>query len=159
MSRRSAAALLALLSALGGCELFSGPDAEDRLTTARRRWLTQGPYSYNYEVRRDCFCPNAGRWARVEVEEGRVAAAVWLDSGSAVEPQWLAALPTVPTLFDDIERAIAQHAVLLETRYDPTDGHPIRINVDVSHNILDEEFAVDTRNLQTPLTAAGSEAR
>lgn len=138
---------LALVAALWGCNLVSGPDSDDRLTSARRLWLTTGPRDYQYEIRRDCFCLLAGRWILVIVVGGRVSSAWYRDTDQAVEPQYLATMPTVAELFDQIELALAQHAVKLDAEYDAQDGHPTLIDVDVSRTTIDEEFQIHTRNL------------
>jgi hypothetical protein len=73
-----------------------------------------------------------------------------------VEHNFLGALPTVPDLFDRIDDAVTAHSVLLQVEYDARDGHPTRINVDVSFNIADEEYLLQSRNLMGLLTASGT---
>lgn len=135
---------------------MTGPGEDDRLEAARGRWTTNGQHDYSFEVRSDCFCGLAGRWIEVTVVGEQVAAGRYLDTNLPVEQNLLGALPTVPHLFDRISDAVRAHAVLLQTEYDPQDGHPTRINVDVSYSIADEEYLLQTRNLLGLLTASGT---
>lgn len=146
-----AAALL-----LSGCGLITGPGENDRLEAARRRWASDGQHDYIYEVRSDCFCGLAGRWIEVTVLGNQVASGRYLDTDTPVEPNYLGALPTVPDLFARIDDAVKAHAVLLQVEYDARDGHPSRINVDVSYGIADEEYLLQSRNLMGMLTASGT---
>ncbi len=142
-----------VVSACGG---ITGPGENDRLEAARRRWATDGQHDYSYEVRSDCFCGLAGRWIEVTVLGDRVASGRYLDSGVEVERNLIGALPAVPDLFARVADAVSAHPVLLQVEYDPRDGHPTRINVDVSYRIADEEYLLQSRNLRGLLTASGA---
>jgi len=148
--------VLASVLVLSGCGLITAPGEGDRLEAARRRWASEGQHDYSYEVRSDCFCGLAGRWIEVTVLGDQVAAGRYLDTDSPVEHSFLGALPTVPDLFDRIDDAVSAHSVLLQVEYDARDGHPTRINVDVSFNIADEEYLLQSRNLMGLLTASGN---
>ena len=144
------------LLALSGCGLITGPGEDDRLEAARRRWASEGQHDYSYEVRSDCFCGLAGRWIEITVLGDRIAAGRYLDTAAPVEHNLLGALPTVPDLFARIGDAVSAHPVLLQVEYDPRDGHPARINVDMSYSIADEEYLLQSRNLMGLLTASGT---
>jgi len=149
---------LALLLALSlpACGLFTGPDEDDRLAEARARWSVHGQQSYTYEVRSDCFCGLAGRWIEITVIGDQVVSGRYLDTNTQVEAGFLPALPSVDDLFERIEDAVKSDPVLLQVEYHPEDGHPSRINVDVSYNIADEEYLLQSRKLMGLLTASGS---
>ena len=148
---------LALLLALSlpACGLFTGPNEDDRLAEARALWSVQGQVDYTYEVRSDCFCGLAGRWIEITVIGNQVVSGRYLDTNTQVEASFLPALPTVDDLFERIEDAVKSDPVLLQVEYHPGDGHPSRINVDVSYNIADEEYLLQSRNLMGLLTASG----
>jgi len=148
--------MLAAVLVLSGCGPITGPGEDDRLEAARRRWAAEGQHDYSYEVRSDCFCGLAGRWIEVTVLGDRVAAGQYLDTDTPVEHNVLGALPTIPDLFARIADAVSAHPVLLQVEYDPRDGHPTRINVDVSYSIADEEYLLQDRNLRGLLTASGT---
>jgi uncharacterized protein DUF6174 len=141
---------------LSACGLITGPGEDDRLEAARRRWAAEGQRDYSYEIRSDCFCGLAGRWIEVTVLGNQVAAGRYLDTDTPVEPNFLGALPTVADLFARIDDAVSAHPVLLQVDYDSRDGHPTRINVDVSYSIADEEYLLQSRNLMGLLTASGT---
>lgn len=148
--------LVAVAILLSGCGLNTGPGEDDRLEGARHLWATQGQHDYSYEVRSDCFCGLAGRWIEVVVLGDHVASGRYLDTDTPVEQGLLGALPTVPDLFTRIADAVKVHPVLLQVEYDKRDGHPTRINVDVSYSIADEEYLLQSRNLLGLLTASGT---
>ncbi len=139
--------LVGLAAALSGCGLTTAPTEENRLSAAQRRWTTAAIRDYRYELRSICECLQGGRWIEVTVVAGVVRSGTYLDTRTPVEPAFLQALPTVPKLFDRIQHAIKQSAVLLEVEYDSVDGHPVSINVDITRAIADEEFSLQSRNL------------
>lgn len=146
---------LVLALTLPACGLITGPGEEDRLAGARARWAAQGQQNYTYEVRSDCFCGLAGRWIEVTVLTDQVVAGRYLDTNTPVETNLLPALPTVLALFERIKDAVKADPVLLQVEYHPQDGHPTRINVDISYSIADEEYLLQSRNLMGLLTASG----
>lgn len=156
MSRPRLSRLFLAVLALAGCGLVTGPGENDRLEAARQRWAAEGQHDYTYEIRSDCFCGLAGRWIEVTVVGDQVAAGRYLDSNTPVEPHYLGALPSVPDLFARVDDAVRAKAVLLQVEYDARDGHPTRINVDVSFGIADEEYQLQSRNLLGLLTASGT---
>lgn len=158
-ARRRAAWWLLGVVLLPGCGLMTGPGEDDRLEDARHRWQASAVGNYVYEVRSDCFCGLAGRWIEVTVIGGQVASGKYLDTNTMVETGFLPALPTVEDLFVRIQNAIDAHAVLLQVQYHTGDGHPVFINVDVSHRIADEEYLLQSRNLMGLLTAGDAAPR
>ena len=155
-STRARFVLLAAVLALAGCGLITGPGEDDRLEAARQRWADEGQHDYSYEIRSDCFCGLAGRWIEVTVVGDLVAGGRYLDTDTPVEQNYLGALPTVPDLFARVDDAVRAKAVMLQVEYDQRDGHPTRINVDVSYSIADEEYQLQSRNLMGLLTASGT---
>jgi hypothetical protein len=147
---------LLLVLTLPGCGLVTGPGQDDRLAEAQARWAALGQRDYQYEVRSDCFCGMAGRWIEVTVIGDQVVSGRYLDNDAEVEPSLLPALPTVHDLFERIRDAVRAEPVLLQVEYHPQDGHPTRINVDISYSISDEEYLLQSRNLMGLLTSSGT---
>jgi hypothetical protein len=154
MTATRAGSGLLLAALLSGCGLMTAPGEGDRLSDARQRWTTQGQRDYVYEIRSDCYCGLAGRWIEVTIFGGQVASGKYVDTGAQIEAAYLPALPTVDDLFSRVQSAIDGHAVMLEVSYDAQDGHPTRINVDMRHNLADEEYLLQSRNLMGMLTSA-----
>lgn len=148
MNRPAVATLLAFLLGTGSCALLTGPDRSEELTAARRRWLTTGPVDYQFLLQRSCECLLGGRRILVTVLSGRVTGARDQDTGQDLAAAELQGLPAIPAVFDQIELAIAQRAVLLEADYDEQDGHPTRVRVDVSSTVADDEYTLLISNLQ-----------
>ena len=58
-------------------------------------------------------------------------------------------------LFENVEHFIDQDPDQLEVIYEPTDGHPISITADIHVQTADDEFLIESRNLQAMLTGLG----
>ena len=56
---------------------------------------------------------------------------------------------TIDGVFDDIQQAIDQHAAQIQLSFDPTLGYPTAVFVDHSHQIVDEELALQLSGLTT----------
>ncbi|MBX7185509.1 MAG: hypothetical protein K1Y01_10230 [Vicinamibacteria bacterium] len=135
-----------------GCGLTgpSGPNAEAqaRLTAAKRLWQSQALSDYSYVLSRGCFCVLEYREpASITVRGGKVASAVSVASGEPRDPAWY---ETVEGLFESIQHAIDDDAVVIEAQYDPVRGYPISVYIDVDHRIADEEISYQARAL-TPI--------
>lgn len=146
-----------LAVALAGCGLITAPTEGGKLSAARRLWNDTALRDYRYEVRSVCECLQGGRWIAVTIVAGEVRSGTYLDTETPVETRFLQALPTVPALFDRIQHAIEESAVLLEVQYDSGDGHPILINVDISRAVAAEEFSLQSRNLTALLSRTASQ--
>lgn len=154
MSRTTAG--LSVSTLLAACSLFTEPTPADRLEDARRLWHRGGPADYIYETRVTCFCGGlAGRWIEVTVMGNAVVRGRYADTGQEVEAQWLELVPTIEDLFESVEHFIDQDPDQLDVVYDPADGHPISITVDIRVQTADDEVLIESRNLRAMLTALG----
>jgi hypothetical protein len=151
---RGGAVPLALMAALGGCSLITGPDESDRLDTARAKWARFGQQDYVYEVVRSCFCPPpAGQSVEATIFGGQVTSARYVDTGAPVEAALLPNIPTVVDLFAMVRSAINGHATKLEVEYDADDGHPRRIAVDLDKMAVDGGYSVMSGRVAGILTS------
>jgi hypothetical protein len=124
-----------------------GTPAEVRRQAAA--WAAARPAAYDYHYRVDCFCIGGGRWYRVSVRDGRVAAAALLDpdaSGGKGPPLASGAVPTVDSLFAIVRRAYASGADSVAVEFDDTAHYPRRIRIDWRRGAVDDEvaYAVDS---------------
>ena len=139
--------LLTLLLAGAACEAPTAPGEVDNLAAARALWNAKGGPTYSYKVNRSCECVLGGRLMTVTVINGSVSAAEYVDSGAAVEQALLTYVLTVPDLFDLIQDALDRKAAYLAVSYDTIYGYPIRIEVDYSANVMDDEVIMSAREL------------
>ncbi len=97
-------AVVGLALTLIGCADMLGPE-EDGLAAARARWTRASIDSYVFEFQRSCFCvPDFVRPVRIEILEGLVDSAVYVDTEEPVSPP-LTSVPTIEDLFDEIQEA------------------------------------------------------
>ena len=143
------AAATGLCSLLTACSLVTGPNDLDNLDAARTRWNDAGPRDYSYDVRWACFCGGpVGRWIRVTVVDGAVVEGRYLDTDNIVEFRYWKDLPTVPDLFDLVEGILGESPDRFDVLYNRDDGHPILLVVDRLENAVDDEYTLQSKNLQ-----------
>jgi hypothetical protein len=137
------ARLLALILVLpvAGCTSTPLEPQHDEWAAALARWEVAGIASYTFEFRRLCFCgSDVTRRMHIEVEDGSVLAAVYVDTGEPVSDPAVSP-PTIDDLFEEIEDAINRDAFSLIAEYDPELGYPIEVSIDYLEFAIDEEMA------------------
>ena len=144
--------VVAVVLATIGCS--TNPLSPDReaLASTRARWEASGIDSYVFEFQRLCFCPPVViRQVRIEVVDGAVSSAVYVDTGDPVDDPSVS-VPTIEDLFDEIQDAIDREADSLETEYDSQAGYPISVSIDYIEQAIDDEmaFTVPTLDVLVP---------
>ena len=111
--------------------------AQTALDTARTRWKALGIRSYDYEVRRSCFCPTRA-WVLIKVR------------GSSPSKRSKAAakdIATILRLYRVIQQAIDGRAHRLTVKYGAR-GVPTQISVDSMQYVADEEQYLNIRRFK-----------
>lgn len=130
--------VVGLLAVLAACSNPLGPQ-EDAFRAARARWVSTGIATYEFDLRRVCFCgEDYTSVVSVVVEDGEIVAATYRDSGDPF-PDPFSELYTIDDLFEEIRDAISRDAYSLDVEYDAVLGYPVNISIDYSPNIADEE--------------------
>ena len=143
MNRIRVAASIVVLSTLAACSDLFSPSAKSRLQENRDKWRAQGLTTYAFTLRQACFCAINGP-VRVVVINGTVFSATQISTGQALDTRFVS---TIESLFDFIERGIANHYAVLEVTYDPTLGYPARIVSDGSRNAVDDEVTYEVSDI------------
>jgi hypothetical protein len=138
--------LLALLG-LTSCRLILGPDdlgeKQRDLDRNRRRWESLGIVSYDYTLRRSCFCATEAIGpVRISVRNGVVTARVYVDTGQPVASVFWDIFPAIDGVFDIVQKAIDREAADLRTSYDSGMYFPNEIVIDYVRNAVDDELTV-----------------
>lgn len=138
---------IVLLALLLGAECPTGPEERTELALARARWARQGFVDYAYDYARDCFCAyEVTRPVTIHVHAGAVVAVFDRQTGAAVpNPLFGMRWPTVPELFDEIDRA-RREADDLRVTYDPATGLPIEFFADWIERAADDESGFRASN-------------
>lgn len=137
-SRGFLALALVALAACGDNSMF-GPNSELGLRLARIRWQNSGVDSYELTVSLSCFCVFGPDGVRVRVENGVVVSRTVVPTGAPLDAQLAPSYPDVPGLFAIIERARADGADYLDTKFDGTYGFPTVISIDRYKGTADDE--------------------
>ena len=126
---------------VAGCSTTPLEPQQNEWAAARARWEAADISSYTFEFRRLCFCGTdvTGRM-RIEVEDGSVLMAVYVDTGEPVSSPAVTP-PTIDDLFAEIGDAIDRDAFSLIAEYDPELGYPIDVSIDYLEFAVDEEMA------------------
>jgi hypothetical protein len=135
----------------GGLYVYALGEPRRQLDAQRALWASQAPDHYRYEVSIGCFCPRElTRPVLIEVEDG-IGHVVSYADGTSVDPARIASWQQVRTMegvFDIVDHWIDNRDGTLTVRYDPVDGHPTSIGIDVMTEAVDDEVGYTIRNLQ-----------
>ncbi|MCH1569957.1 MAG: DUF6174 domain-containing protein [Longimicrobiales bacterium] len=148
---------LALVLAVGvgssACDsvgLRGGP--ESQLEENQAQWASLSLTSYEYVLRRGCFCSPAFIGpVRVRVEGGAVTRRTYVELMEPVPTEPGQGFPSVGGLFDIIARAYEQDAHRVVVTYDVESGVPLDVFIDFEANIADEELSFTIEVLPVPL--------
>ena len=147
--RAVAAAAFVALAACG--DDLTGPARSADLDIARQRWSAARPAEYAYTLRRSCFCgPEVTRPVQVTVRNGTVVELRYADTGAPVDQRWAPLFPSIDGLFAIIDDAVARRAERLDLEFDATLGHPLKIDIDYSTRLADEEITYTVLGVRLP---------
>jgi hypothetical protein len=136
-----------LLSSCSITEPGRGAEVKE-LARNRQKWASAGLHDYEFDYQLACFCvPDATEPVHIVVRGDQVSTVTRSRDGLAAIRQY-GAWPTVPALFDDVQRLIDQKSERLEVTYDPTYGYPRSIVVDVYLMAADDESVQSASSLQ-----------
>jgi hypothetical protein len=136
--------LLAGVIAAGCSSVFEPGSKQSELDANRQKWATRGFRDYTFTHSMVCFCPVENPMTLTVLNDSVVSAKVQR-TGAELNPRWL---KTINGLFDFIDRAIDEHAAVLEVEYDPSLGYPTRIIYDGSKNVADDEVTYTVSDLR-----------
>jgi hypothetical protein len=142
MNRIRFAVSTVVFAVLAGCSDSLGP-AKSRLDENREKWRAQGLTTYVFTLSQACFCAINGP-VRVLVANGSVLTATQISTGQPIDTRFVS---TIESLFDFIERGIANHSALLQVTYDPALGFPAKIVSDGSQNVADDEVTYEVSDV------------
>lgn len=137
---------VAALLTVAGCSDATGP--VERLEAAAVRWEETGLEDYSFVYDQLCFCPYTGPY-RVTVEGGLVTAIAPMPGSNSVGGLELDYFPTVDDLLDRLRDAAERDPVRFEVTYDADLGYPTSADVDISEQIVDEEYSFEVREFET----------
>jgi Family of unknown function (DUF6174) len=161
MHARHAGATLALLTTLLGACSSDGPQspAPGDVAAARTRWAEVGLSDYDMVQEVFCFCTPPREWTN-HVRGGVVvdvtvpsAATLPPDQAAAYHAAALAQAKSVPEALDFLEASLAI-AEVVTFELGPT-GAPVRISVDGSTAIADDEITITFGPPTEPADPAG----
>lgn len=130
MPRHAASRFVAAIAvlALACASNATGPEGE--LAAGRTRWARAGSTSYTMTINRTCECLlEMGGSVVIVVRNGVVESRHYVQSGTAVAPEYAELFPTVEGLFALIGTAVRDGTLPLDAQYHPTLGYPTRFAV------------------------------
>jgi hypothetical protein len=128
-----AIAVMASLTGIAACSVTgtsARTGAELELARNRQRWASSATHDYEYEFRRNCFCPpEATEQVRIVVRQDAIVSVVRTRDGQPASTTFTV-WPRVDELFTDVQRRLDQPTERLDVSYDPTFGYPRSIVVE-----------------------------
>lgn len=143
----SAISLSIVLAGIAGCTTVPGLNPRTallaELNANRAKWAAAGLQTYQFRYSHSCFCPpETVRPKNINVENGAVASAIYVDDGGSVTLDQFADVPTINELFDQIQEILDApesyyegYALIFE--YDAALGYPKSIKLVAPVNIAD----------------------
>lgn len=134
--------LLGVVSLAASCRVVS-TEADPSPNTARDRWTSNHPASYDFTMRRLCFCPaEFTNPVIVAVRNGVVESRRYESSGQPLPANYAQSFPTIDGLWEIVDDAARRNAAKLDVTYDPVLGYPTRIDIDYDTRLADEEVTI-----------------
>ena len=130
-----------------------GPDGFDvlqqELDLHRSQWQEAGIDGYGMRESLSCLCvlPLQGE-VDLQVRDGVVVSATYVESGEAVDSQYVESFLTVEEIFDYIQESILHRPAFMRAEYDPDLGYPVDVYVDSLASVGDDEFGIRVLDLQ-----------
>lgn len=109
-----------------------------------QRWQAYALLDYSLLQSRDCFCVDGGRKFLITVRSGKIASIVDPGNGSPLGGDRWGDFKTIPDLFALVTSIDTTKVASLQVSYDARYGYPLRVFVDPSLQIADEEYGFET---------------
>ncbi len=104
-------------------------------------WQSSGIDSYRLTLTVSCFCPQELlQPVNIEVINGELASLAYDADGTAADPMFFEGYTSINKLHQIIADATAQKPARLEVTYDDTTGMPLKVDIDISELMADEEI-------------------
>jgi Family of unknown function (DUF6174) len=142
-ARMVIAVALAGLSACSVLDIDGRESEREKLEAHRSQWQAQGVDSYEFVLRRLCFCGGGTSPATVVVRNGQRVSVTDVETGTPIPENFVQYYLTIDELFDFVADAIDRKAYQIDVTYDATFGFPTRIAIDYIENAVDEEMAFE----------------
>ena len=140
-------ALLALALTAVGCTDPLGPE-KNKLDAAQDRWNLVNADNYVFEFQRLCFCASDFvRPVRIEVLDGKVNSAIYVDTGEPISLP-LTSVLTIDGLLDEIRDATDGMAFSVIADYDADLGYPTSVSIDYIEHAIDDEMSFNVSSFQ-----------
>jgi Family of unknown function (DUF6174) len=108
------------------------------------RWEAYHINDYAFLQSRTCFCVDGGRNFLVTVRSGVIVQIVDPTTGFSLEADRWGDFKTIPELFALIHSIDPATVASIQVSYDSRYGYPLRVFVDPSVMIADEEYGFET---------------
>ena len=150
MRLRAALALLlvAALAAAAAARAARLTGPEEDVRDARRRWRATRPAAYEYTLERSCFCLAEVVRPTVIVVRGDAVESLRYATGEPVDPRLASVFPTIDGLFDQLADVAAREPQIMRATYDRARGYPLRVEIDVSEQVADDEITYVVRSFR-----------
>jgi hypothetical protein len=109
-----------------------------------KRWEAYGVDDYALLQMRTCFCGDGGKKFLITVRDGNIVSVVDPIEGTTIPDDRWWEFKTIAGLFDLVNSIDTSKVASLQVSYDVKYGYPLKVFVDQSANIIDEEYGYET---------------
>lgn len=131
------------LSLLSCADQGTAPDYSG-IANPEKRWAAYQLHDYTIAQYRTCFCVDGGKRHLITVRHGNIAGVSDQASGRDVPRDQWGRFKTVGELFSLVNSIDPAGVASLQVTYDVKFGIPVRVFIDPSVSIADEEYGFET---------------
>jgi hypothetical protein len=131
-----------------------GSSTDNDLERNEKLWKSENIRNYDFTLTRNCFCPEDWRGpVNIQVRNGLPTSVTYVSNGQIATSEKFGDVNTIEELFNIIHDAyegrgiFEQKAQTVTVSYHPDKGYPLKIYIDVSQLIADEEQGFTIENL------------
>ena len=115
----------------------------------REKWKAHEISDYEIEMQKICYCiPEVVRMMIFEIDDNKVKAVSYADTGDDVDPQHYGNFNTIEGMFSFVEQVLEKNTADLIIAYDEEYGYIKELSVDFKQNIADDEISIIASNMR-----------
>jgi len=124
-------------------------DIASEIQSNREKWMAHEISDYEIEMQKICYCiPEVVRMMIFEIDDDKVKAVSYADTGDDVDPQHYGNFNTIEGMFSFVEQELEKNPADLIIAYDEEYGYIKELSIDYKQNIADDEISIIASNMR-----------
>lgn len=143
--------LIVIAVILTACASVNALGSQSEIEQNQAKWQDAGISHYRYELSISCFCVfTQDMPLNIEVQDGQVVSMQY-KSGKEIDPSLLELFEkyaTIDRTFAELKADLNGAADEVMAKYDPTQGFPTEVTIDVEKQATDDELYLSLSNFE-----------